>query len=145
MHTRPQVSAHVSFIFADQTYRVAGKSGTAERVQFIGADFLPLNIVRETLVNSVSISVPDAVVRLDASALAYIKANGVYQGPFDAAVLPPLQEARIRADLGDFLQGILGLVQASTFLIAPSSYGRRAPSSYGRRARRRTACCSSGT
>jgi hypothetical protein len=120
------VSPHASFIYADQTYRVSGKSGTAARVQFIDANNLPLNINREIILNSVSIPVPTRVVQLDAQALADIQANGVYRGPFDLHVLPRLQEAEIRRELAGFLQGILGLVQALPHMAGPSSYGRQA-------------------
>ena len=96
---------YISFTYADQLYRVTGTSGTAERVQYIGGDNLPLNIHRETLVNSISIAVPLAVAPqlMHPDVLADIKENGVYRQPFDT-VQEPLMISTVQRDLFYFLK-----------------------------------------
>ena len=102
----------MGFLYADQTYLMTGQSGKPARVQYVDGENLPVRIHRETVLNSVSIPVPSAVLpQLDANALADISENGVYKQPFNV-VLQPLQESTVRSDLTKFLTGVLSLVEA---------------------------------
>ena len=107
-----QVSEHVSFIYADQTYRVRGKSGSAERVEYIDADNLPLNIERAVICNRVHIPEPISVVPqlCDPRVLADIRANGVYRQPF-TGVLPRMSEITVKHNLLVWSTEVMALVQ----------------------------------
>ena len=108
-----EVHNQVAFLYADQTYMMQGTSSKPDRVQFINAENLPVQIHRETVLNAVNIAVPLAVTpRLDAAALAEIQMDGVYRPPFNR-VLEHLSEVRVRSTLTEFLVSTLALVSTA--------------------------------
>ena len=106
-----EVTGMVNFVYGDQTYKQRGTSRRAQRLEYIGADGLPLNIEREVVFNSIHLPVPAALLpQLDQQAVLQIYQQGVYCGAPFMTLLTHLHSGAVQTSLDKFMAVQLALV-----------------------------------
>lgn len=109
-----EVTCMVHFVYGDQTYKQRGTTGTAQRLEYMGSNGLPLNIQREVVFNSVHFPIPAALtLSVDVHAMTAILQQGVYCGAPFLSILTPLDIANVQTNLDDFMRQQLRLVAAA--------------------------------